>query len=56
MSEQKLTELLNSGEQANALESALRALPGGNEAIEVATAAVIAAVIALRDTPTQNDF
>jgi len=47
MSKQKLTELLNSGEQVDALESAIRSLPGGNDAIEAAAAAVVTA----RDAP-----
>ena len=36
----KITELLSSGDAVNALESAIRALPGGHDAVEAAIAAV----------------
>ena len=48
MIDPKLTELLTSGEQVDALESAIRSLTGGEDAIDAATAAVIA----LRDDAT----
>ena len=35
----KITELLSSGDAVNALESAIRALPGGHDAMEAAIAA-----------------
>ena len=44
----KISELLTSGEAVDAIEFAIRSLPGGHDAIESA----IAAVIALRDVPT----
>lgn len=36
----KITEILGSGDSLNALESAIRALPGGHEAVDAAIAAV----------------
>ena len=38
----KITELLTSAEQVEALESAIRSLPGGHEAVEAAISVVIA--------------
>ena len=35
----KITEILGSSDATNALESAIRALPGGHEAVEAAIAA-----------------
>lgn len=37
----KITELLTSAEQVEALESAIRSLPGGHEAVEAAIEVVI---------------
>ena len=44
---QKISELLTSGEAVDAIELALRALPGGIEAVDTAVADIIAA----RDLP-----
>ena len=40
---QKISELLTSGEAVDAIELALRALPGGSEAVDTAVADIIAA-------------
>ena len=37
----KITEILGSGDSLNALESAIRALPGGHDAVEAAIEAVL---------------
>lgn len=39
----KITETLNSAEQVDALEAAIRALPGGNAAVDTAVADALAA-------------
>lgn len=44
----KITELLTSAEQVEALESAIRSLPGGHDAVEAA----IEVVISGRNTET----
>ena len=43
----KISEVLTSGEAVDAIEIALRALPGGIEAVDAAVAQVVAA----RDLP-----
>lgn len=44
----RLTEILNSGEQVDALELAVRALPGGPEAIDAAIDQVVSDRISAR--------
>ena len=43
---EKITELLSSGDAVNALESAIRALPGGHEAVDAAIDEAVVAVLA----------